>query len=274
MNALYLGKQTRSEVIVSTHDYLMQTEWDYTGRVEAENWTSTAGRQIIFTHHFFREDESPLRICDWRFTTSEQRLILKNDVLPAFRLAPKQIRNSIVIHVRSGDVFKHIPHWHYRQPPYAFYRAVLQLPETAGRDIILCIEDYQNPVTNLLIQEYKSRVTVLTQLDDVVSAILGAEHLVLAKGTFSENLGKMAPSLRMLYVPFCVDMYHNEEGLFDRRDVEFDATWNSPGYCFEFDNYIDTHGWAADEVQLEMMASLGEESVHAYPLPVIESWSD
>ncbi len=159
-----------------------------------------------------------------------------------------------------------MPHWHYRQPPFAFYKTIFDLPETRDLQILLCAEDHQNPVIDLIIERYAPRVSLVTDLDDVIATVLGAKHLVMAKGTFSENLGKMAPATERLYFP--LDIYANQGGYADKREISHDASWNKRGYCFEFDEYIDFDGWQASEVQLELMRSLSMDKVHAYALPV------
>ena len=271
-HVLHLGRETRSEVIITPHPYFKQTEWDFreASRISAEVeltfiGTGNIGRQIAVTDDFYHESEMPLRLSNWSFTTSKQRRVLVEQVLPAFRIVPRHVRDSIVIHVRAGDVFTHtVIHPYYGQPPFAFYKTVLQLPELAALQIFVVVEDYSNPVVALIEQEYKGRVQIITDLEQGVATILGSRHLVLARSTFSENLGKMAPSVQNLYFPYCVD----EDGN-DKRESEWDLTWNMKGYCYEYDDYIPLSAWTRSPQQMEMMSNFSPDRVHRFQLPVV-----
>ncbi len=271
-HVLHLGRETRSEVIITPHPYFKQTEWDFreASRISAEVeltfiGTGNIGRQIAITDDFYHEVEMPLRLANWSFTTSKQRRVLVEQVLPAFRIVPRHVRDSIVIHVRAGDVFTHtVIHPYYGQPPFAFYKTVLQLPELAALQIFVVVEDYSNPVVALIEQEYKGRVQIITDLEQGVATILGSRHLVLARSTFSENLGKMAPSVQNLYFPYCVD----EDGN-DKRESKWDLTWNVKGYCYEYDHYIPLTAWTRSPQQMEMMSNFSSDRVHSFQLPVV-----
>ena len=161
-------------------------------------------------------------------------------------------------------------HPYYGQPPFAFYKSVLQLPELSGREIILCVEDHINPVIDLIATEFPDRVRFVTDLHDGIATILGATHLVLARSTFSQSLGKMAPMLQAAYFPYCIE----EDGR-DKRDGTHDMTWNMPGYCYTYDSdYISLTGWNHAAEQIEMMATYSSEKVHAHPLPVRSRLTD
>lgn len=271
-NVIHLARETHSEVIVSPHPLLKQTEWDFRPKSEKDKeWEiavkgeGSLGRQTAFTDDFYHENEMPLRLADWTFGSTQQRQVLINDVLPALRIAPQHVRNAVVLHVRSGDVFtSSVIHPYYGQPPFAFYKSVLQLPELAGREILLCAEDHVNPVIDLIIAEYPDRVRHITDLHDGIAAMLGASHLVVARSTFSNSLGKMAPMLEAAYFPYCV-----EEDTIDKRDIAHDRTWNMPGYCYTYDDdYIPLMDWKHSPEQIELMATYSVDKVHAHPLPV------
>lgn len=111
-NAIHLARETNSEVLASAHPLLRQTEWDFREKYEKDKeWNITIqgagslGRQLMFTDDFYHEDEMPLRLTDWSFGSTKQREVLVNDVLPALRIIPSHVRNAVVVHVRSGDVF-------------------------------------------------------------------------------------------------------------------------------------------------------------------------
>lgn len=174
-------------------------------------------------------------------------------VLPVLRFIPR--------YVRGADVFSEHPHEGYTQPPFAFYKVVLALPKLANLQIVLCTEDHRNPVVDLLIKEYSSRLRLVTDYKEGVQTILGAKHLVLARSTlFGEYLGKMASHIESVYFPFCYE--HLRSGA-DWRDPY--QLWTHYAYCCDYgDDYIPTNGWSASVENLQLMANLTVDKVDVY----------
>lgn len=130
--------------------------------------------------------------------------------------------------------------------------------------MVLCVEDHLNPVIDLIAAEFPDRIRFVTDLREGIAHILGASHFVLARSTFSQNLGKMAPFLKAAYFPFCV-----EEDTIDKRDLSYDRTWSMQGYCYTYDDdYIPVMDWNRSPEQLEMMATYSIDKVHAHALPI------
>ena len=268
---VHFGRETKSEVLISPHPYFKQFEWDFRDQSKIDEEAKierlgggSLGRQIAITDDFYHPAEFPMLLSNWNFSTTRMRQVLVEDVLPAFRLTPKHVREAVVIHVRAGDVFtSEVLHPYYGQPPYAFYKSVLRLPELSKLEILVVAEDHANPVVGLMEKEFKKRVQVITDLEDGVATILGSRHLVLARSTFSENLAKMAPSVQALYFPYCLE----EDGV-DKRESKWDRTWNMQGYCFEYDDYIPVNNWTRSPEQMRMISELPTDKVHMFPLPV------
>lgn len=140
----------------------------------------------------------------WAFNVAAKRQVVQTHILPSLTVPIGHHRNSVVLHIRSGDVFDEWPwpHPHYTQPPFAFYKYVLNLPELRGMRIVLCAEDSLNPMIDLVKKQFGTRITEVDSLGSAISAILGAKHLILAQSSFSELLGMMAPNLEAIYIPF------------------------------------------------------------------------
>ena len=257
--ALHVAELTQNEVAIptadSSHSYFNRTFWDFRAATKQ-------GCQVAKADDFFYSSVCPSMLHKSAFSVAEKRTVLQTHVLPFFQIPIGHSRDSVVIHIRSGDVFSNpTPPPTYTQPPFAFYKSILTLPELKRLRIILCVEDFANPVANLLKKEYGRRITVIEDLHSAIGAVLGAKHLVLGQSSFSELLGMMAPNLEAVYIPFCrarEDIYvdHHLQG------------WGVPGFCFEYDNYISLDEWANTEEQQKLMTDLSIDSVHMFALPV------
>lgn len=260
-HALYLARETGSELVVPTYKYFTKTAWDF--RKASDRAAGTIPRQIAVTgtYSFFFKDRQLLD--SWNFSALAQSKLLIDEVLPAFRIIPKHVSDAVVVHVRSGDIFNTHIHPGYTQPPLAFYQAVLALPELARLQILLCTEDHGNPVVDLIITEYSSRVELITDFHEGMQVILGAKHLVLARSTFGELLGKMAPRLESVHFPVCRDPAFDVNWL-NRHQQEF---WTETAYCYEYgDDYIPMDGWLASEEQVQLMTNYTVDKVVAHRL--------
>lgn len=253
-HVLYLAEMTHSEVIVPPTDFLNQTLWDF-------RKGAPQSCQIAKSDTFFYSTICPAYLDRQVFSAASKRKTLQHRVLPVFQIPVRHSRDTVVVHVRGGDVFSSTAPPTYTQPPAAFYTKVLELPEVSKMKIVLCTEDDLNPVVAVLQNQYKKKLTVITDLNSAISTILGAKHLVLGQSSFSEMLGMMAPNLQSVYIPFCCG---REEVYLDLRQ----EAWGIPGYCFEYNNYIPINGWQNTHDQLHLMKTLPVEDVHSFVLPI------
>ena len=103
-------------------------------------------------------------------------------------------KRDVAIHIRSGDIFGSKPHRDYAQPPFAFYKAVVD--DMLGRNmvdrVVVVAEDRQNPCIDRLC-EYLAQNSVPhrlqsgTLLEDI-RCIMTSGHRVFGYGTFGYGL--------------------------------------------------------------------------------------
>ena len=262
-NVLQLAKETHSEVLVAPHENLDQTSWGFREHVDPKQ-----SCQLAITSEFFHTSSCPLFLGKHVFPYLAMKGILQTYVLPVFQPPAHQMGNTVVIHVRGGDIFTPDPPRVYVQPPVAFYNNILDLPEHRRSKILLCTEDFNNPVVEALQKQYGRRLTVNMNLYKSISAVTGAKHLILSHSSFSEALAMLAPSLESVHYPFCVPSflgtYSAKESLYlDRRN----ATWSFRGFCYEYDGYIPLDEWANTPEQLTLITTLNSSQIHQYALP-------
>lgn len=267
-HALHLAESTHSEVIAPEYWAFSRTHWDFRlnslgpSEYSEDLLTITGQCQVAVENYFFESSICPSYLDKSVFNISAKRRVLQTHVLPSFHPPVLHSRDSVVVHIRGGDIFQLAPpgvNAHYTQPPWAFYKMLLDLPELSHRQILLCIQDHVNPVVDMILERYADRSVTVTDLEAATSHIVGATHLILGQSSFSEALGMLAPDLGSVYVPFCI----GREGIYE--DLRTNG-WGIPGYCFEYDDYIPIHSWRATTENLQRMKSLTEDKVHMFPL--------
>ena len=119
---------------------------------------------------------------------------------------PKLPPNSLVIHIRSGDVFyqtKKLAEKYYCQPPCKFYETAMKARNWSHIEVLA--EDFLNPCVQYVIDRGAHH-----QFRDVIgdmAYILHAENLVQSKGTFDYGTALMATGKKTLYMYNTLDKW-------------------------------------------------------------------
>lgn len=102
----------------------------------------------------------------------------------------------LCIHIRSGDIFDNSPqgqvHSNYVQPPYDFYKLIIDLPKYKDAPVVLIAENLANPVINKLLRNYPNIIFKKRSLLQDQEIILNAKQLVYGVGTFIPELLKLS----------------------------------------------------------------------------------
>lgn len=155
------------------------------------------GRAVL-VGRFFWEEEFP-GVCSSKKVPAALGGITRSIMSPdeVAEVAP----DTLVIHVRGGDVFSNQPSRRYGQPPFAFYQLVIASHQWAGVTVVS--EDTNNPVVDLIARYCDQRGIDLTQVSGSLlsdlSVLLGARHLVVASGTFGRTVVLLSEKVRHVY---------------------------------------------------------------------------
>lgn len=180
-----------------------------------------------------------------------ERPELKRKVLALFGNALRYDRNvsvpedTLVVHIRSGDIFSARPHPAYHQPPLAWYTLCVEdfRKHYPSASIILVHEDAKNPCVNALRDWCVARgIAVSMQsksLYEDYSWLMNARYLVESWGTFS------APAR---------DLNRHLKGVYAYRD-EY-----APAGC-----YIERRAWTASPEQIALMTQLDASRLSVPP---------
>ena len=109
-----------------------------------------------------------------------------------------QSKDTLVIHIRAGDIFnKHI-HSSYIQPPFEYYRFIID--NNNYKYIIIVTEpDMSNPVILKLVETYPNIHVFSRTLNEDIATIIGAQNLVIGTGSFAYILSLCSLHLKRLY---------------------------------------------------------------------------
>lgn len=149
----------------------------------------------FFSHYNFIKLQNP------KFPI--QRINYASSILSNYSLKNYNSNTELVIHIRSGDIFKSkTVHKNYGQPPLSFY--ILTITKINPSSITLIFEDYANPVINLLVSYIKSidcnlKLNNRNSLKEDISCILNAKSVIFGNGTFVPGILLGSKYIKTIY---------------------------------------------------------------------------
>jgi len=144
------------------------------------------------------------------------------------------------IHIRSGDIFISTPHNLYVQPPYYYYKKIMNLYEK----IVVIYENKGNPCINKILNDNSIYKNQSSNLIDDLSLLLNCENVCLGFGTFGNLVWYFSEVVKKIYMP---DYFYNyfPKNYFDNLNIEI-IVINIP-------NYIKVGEWKNTPQQQELM---------------------
>ena len=107
-------------------------------------------------------------------------------------------KNTLVLHMRSGDIFSNCPHPKYIPPPLSFYKNILK--EHSYDKVLITTENTRNPCLKLLENMPNVKWTG-GNLERDIETIMSATHLVFGIGSFVPSLLMLSNNIEKIYVP-------------------------------------------------------------------------
>ncbi len=108
---------------------------------------------------------------------------------------------TLVVHVRGGDVFQTPAPRKYGQPPLSFYTAIIS--SRPWKQIVVVSEDRRNPVVDGVVAYcHRHGIPCEHQSEDLLSdlhVLFGAANLVIAAGSFGRALIVCSEAIRNVY---------------------------------------------------------------------------
>jgi len=117
--------------------------------------------------------------------------------------------DTLVMHMRSGDISNISDGNRYPQPPCAFYQKVMSTGNNNlafSEAVIITEPDMQNPCVDFMKVAFPRKIQVLSRsVTEDACAMTKARHLAVAFGTWGPGLSRLNKLLLNLYVPWGED---------------------------------------------------------------------
>lgn len=206
---------------------------------------------------YFRYDTWPLMP-----TLADYRRILRAKILPLlpYRKDTSITEDTLVIHMRSGDIFSERPHPGLLPPPLSFY---LEVIETFGFwKILIVAEDTENLCVDRLRHLIPNVKVQSASLAEDINVMLNAKNLISSGSSLSLSIAFASPNIRKLFVPqfkvrrrywrtlFWPHLFRQvfmQNQSVEPRRLDFD--W----LPFAIENYISVGGWKNSPSQRRLM---------------------
>ena len=107
--------------------------------------------------------------------------------------------DTLIIHIRSGDIFTGTPAPLYINPPLSYYVDIIN--NNSFNNIYIISEDKQNPIIDRLLNKYHNIIFKVSPLEEDIKIILSAKNIVYSVGTFIPSLISLSDNIRIVYKP-------------------------------------------------------------------------
>jgi hypothetical protein len=187
---------------------------------------------------FYNTSEKDFDIDIQELNLHRRNICLKY-IVPNFKFYIKEAydKDTLVIHLRSGDVYSLNPPNTYVPNPINFYEELIKIFEYA----IVVAEDLNNPIIESLSKNNKV-IIQNSSLQDDFSALLRAENLVTSGvGTFSVAAALCSRNIKNLFYTNLYLTEHLNPDMLSCHDIKLNL--------FILNNYIKIGEWNNSEQQ-------------------------
>jgi len=191
----------------------------------------------------------------WKESMSTARDSLKRATNMEFRDPKWSDPSQLAVYVRGGDVFDPEPEEHYGQPPWVFYRRVLE--HKKWKSINLVSEDSRNPVVGKILEWCEERGVEVSRhgdtLDQAFEVLKSSTHIVNAKGTFVPAIVFLTGGPKIVYnFGSEVSRFFQSDGISVYSVEDLDGSYTTA---------ILSANWSNTKEQQSLMLSYPQESV-------------
>lgn len=213
IHAIHIGKKTESKVVIKHHAHVNVDKLNMTLDFRRDKTKIT---NTLTKHWYSKDDLKPFLPP----TTFETHQILTTIIYPFIidSLKPSIedayiLKDTVVIHIRSNDIFKlnSTVHPKYGQPPLSYYTSIIKSLNTSTpiKSILIVTEkDRRNPVISGLQEWIKKEYPTVyltcqsSTFEEDVKALLSAQVLIVGNSTFTWILSLLSKNLKELHTPF------------------------------------------------------------------------
>lgn len=189
INCIQIASYYNYNIIIPSHKYL-------TKQYITINKSITNSNNNIYNHNYTR------RITRFEKVVYEKNIEFTISILQeifSIKNVPTLHENTVVIHIRSGDIFHSYPHGKYIMPPLSYYTNIIN--SNNFKKIIMISEDRSNPCVNKLLVLYPIIEFRMNTLDEDIKLLLGSQNVIESFGTFAPALLTLSKNIKNIYRP-------------------------------------------------------------------------
>lgn len=142
---------------------------------------------------------------DILFENIVNKKFIRKQLLNIFKIKIKKDQyyndKTLIIYIRSGDIFNERIHPKYISAPYYYYDYILQKYKEKYNNYILVAENLDNPVIKKILKKHPYIIWNKNNLKDDLKIVLGSSHIVSCIGTFISSLSWIATNMKKVYLP-------------------------------------------------------------------------
>ena len=192
LNVISIGLYYNYNIIIPYHKYFIEKYIVLNKNVTDHNKVITNNDQFFRKHKIKNIDS---HLFDDTNIKNKAVVILKS--IFSFQEITPLNNNNIVIHIRSGDIFKTDPNTNYPPPPLSYYINILN--NNHFENIYLIAEDTRNPTINKLLELYPNIRFKIQSLNDDIRLLLSSPNVIMSVGTFVPMLLTISNNIKNVY---------------------------------------------------------------------------
>ena len=202
--------------------------------------------------------DNNITVPDIIVSNSDRRDILKKYILPNFNYKKDETltKDTLVIHIRSGDIFNNKRHPFYVQPPFSFYYKVIT-ENNYSNIIIITEKDRRNPCIQMILDNFDNVSIKDSRLEEDINIILSAENFVCnSQGTFGFYLALMSSNIKNLFISYFINpdtsTVADNDNYFSviKSHIDTSSISDINIHRYLINNYINPFGWnPSDTIQ-------------------------
>lgn len=173
--------------------------------------------------------------------------IAKKYILPIINIIDTENINydeTLIIHIRGGDIFNQFPHQDYIQPPLQYYERIIDSSNYSK--IIIISEDEKNPCINMLINKYDNVILKKNSLLYDVNIMLKAKYIVASNSTLIYSILIMSKNIKKIY-------YNSFLPIIELDNVSI--------FIYDFIDYIKYGEWKNSPEQINLMLNFPHKNI-------------
>lgn len=230
-NAIYFCKENKINFYLKNHEHIKDFEIKFGTDEDCSN------------NFFYFNGPKKEFECDETILNQQRREICKNYIFPNLKIEPSVlIDDTLVIHIRGGDIFIKNPHSSYVQNPLSYYENLIANFEK----VILVSQDDKNPVIPILLKNKKVCLHKNRDIKADFSTLLSCENLATSGvGTFSIAAALLSNKIKKLYCSSIFQQNHLNPTMLLNTGIQVEVT--------NITNYIEIGEWKNTPEQRKKM---------------------